>query len=81
MMNMPSVKVTVIFPITGSGIKTIATFKSGQGKCNLKRSQENLAQSFKTALSGTGLVATQFSLKISAIINLFAQAKAKSKSL
>ncbi|XP_016138350.1 signal peptide, CUB and EGF-like domain-containing protein 2 [Sinocyclocheilus grahami] len=35
----------------GSGIKTIATFKSGQGKCNLKRSQENLAQSFKTALS------------------------------
>ncbi|XP_043100359.1 signal peptide, CUB and EGF-like domain-containing protein 2 isoform X6 [Puntigrus tetrazona] len=35
----------------GSGIKTIATFKSGQGKCNLKRSQENLAQSFKTTLS------------------------------
>ncbi|XP_057185549.1 signal peptide, CUB and EGF-like domain-containing protein 2 isoform X2 [Triplophysa rosa] len=35
----------------GSGIKTIATFKSGPGKCNLKRSQENLAQSFKTALS------------------------------
>uniref|UniRef100_A0A8C2I8U6 Signal peptide, CUB and EGF-like domain-containing protein 2 n=1 Tax=Cyprinus carpio TaxID=7962 RepID=A0A8C2I8U6_CYPCA len=35
----------------GSGIKTIATFKSGQGKCNLKRSQENLAQSFKTVLS------------------------------
>ncbi|KAA0723252.1 Signal peptide, CUB and EGF-like domain-containing protein 2 [Triplophysa tibetana] len=36
---------------SGSGIKTIATFKSGPGKCNLERSQENLAQSFKTALS------------------------------
>lgn len=57
MMNVPSVKVTVIFPVTGSGIKTIATFKSGQGKCNLKRSQENLAQTFKTTLSGTGHVA------------------------
>lgn len=45
----------VAIPLTGSGIKTIATFKSGLGKCNLERSQENLAQSFKTALSGTVL--------------------------
>lgn len=64
MMNVMSVKVTMFLPVTGSGIKTIATFKSGQGKCNLKRSQENLAQSFKTALSGTGFIAARFSLKI-----------------
>lgn len=54
MRNMPRLEVTVFLSVAGSGIKTIATFKSGQGKCNLKRSHENLAQSFKTALSGTG---------------------------
>lgn len=39
-------------------IKTTATFKSGTGKCNLKRSQEKLKESLNSAHSGTE-VATQ----------------------
>ncbi len=39
-------------------IKTTATFKSGTAKCNLKRSQEKLKESLKSAHSGTE-VATQ----------------------
>ena len=36
-------------------IKTTATFKSGTGKCNLKRSQERLKESLNAAHSGTAV--------------------------
>lgn len=50
---------TSFFFATGSDtshsprIKTTVTFKSGMGKCNLKKSQEKLEEGFNNALSGT----------------------------
>ncbi|XP_017556118.1 signal peptide, CUB and EGF-like domain-containing protein 2 isoform X1 [Pygocentrus nattereri] len=35
----------------GHRIKTVATFKSGPGKCSLKRSQDKFTESFNTALT------------------------------
>uniref|UniRef100_M4A4Z2 Signal peptide, CUB domain, EGF-like 2 n=1 Tax=Xiphophorus maculatus TaxID=8083 RepID=M4A4Z2_XIPMA len=41
-------------------IKTTATFKSGTAKCNLKRSQEKLWESFSSAHSGTKIGPADF---------------------
>ncbi|XP_066503802.1 signal peptide, CUB and EGF-like domain-containing protein 2 isoform X3 [Hoplias malabaricus] len=38
-------------PFCAHRIKTVATFKSGPGKCSLKRSQDKFTESFNTALS------------------------------
>ena len=42
-----------------SRIKATATFRSGAGKCNLKRSQERLKETLNTAHSGTEVSTTQ----------------------